>query len=130
MIAGDIDKRATFNLAGGGTINQDVAGLTIGGLAFATGTYTITGNGLTLDVSSGQPLVSVETGRAATIASALSGTDGLTKTGAGTLTLSAANNYIGTTTVASGTLVIGASGTLGTGNSWSPPVRCATCATP
>ena len=35
LIAGDIDKSATFNLAGGGTINQDMAGLTIGGLVFA-----------------------------------------------------------------------------------------------
>ena len=58
----------------------------------------------------------METARAATIAAALSGTDGLTKTGAGTLTLSAANNYIGTTTVSSGTLVVGASGTLGAGD--------------
>ncbi len=116
LIAGDIDKSATFNLPGGGTINQDSADLTIGGLVFATGNYTITGNSLTLDVSSGQPLVSVETARAATIAAALSGTDGLAKTGAGTLTLSAANNYIGTTTVSSGTLIVGASGTLGAGD--------------
>ena len=92
--------------------------LTIGGLAFATGSYTITGNGLTLDVSSGKPLVSVGDGCTAIIASALSGADGLAKSGAGRLTLSAANDYTGDTTINAGTLQIGnggASGTLGSG---------------
>ena len=37
---------------------------------------------------------------------------GLTKNGAGTLTLNAANTYTGATTVANGTLVIGAAGSL------------------
>ena len=43
-------------------------------------------------------------GYAVTLSGILSGTGGLTKTGAGTLTLSAANNYNGTTTVMGGTL--------------------------
>ena len=48
-----------------------------------------------------------------TFATGLTGTGGLTKNGAGTLTLDVANSFTGPTTVNSGTLVIGASGSIG-----------------
>ncbi|MCU0747973.1 MAG: autotransporter-associated beta strand repeat-containing protein [Akkermansiaceae bacterium] len=47
-------------------------------------------------------------GNDATIPVAISGVGGITKAGAGTLTLSAANTYAGNTTVTGGTLVLGA----------------------
>ncbi|THF56505.1 autotransporter domain-containing protein [Pseudothauera rhizosphaerae] len=45
----------------------------------------------------------------ATIAAPITGGSGLTKSGAGTLTLSGSNDYSGATTVASGTLMVGGS---------------------
>jgi len=54
-----------------------------------------------------------------TVTTAANTSGGLTKQGAGTLTLTAANTYTGTTTISAGTLQIGAagtSGTLGTGD--------------
>jgi autotransporter-associated beta strand protein len=61
--------------------------------------YTLTGGSLT---SSG---VEVAATKNATINSVMQGGGGLTKTGAGTLTLGAANTYTGGTTVSAGTLV-------------------------
>jgi autotransporter-associated beta strand protein len=50
---------------------------------------------------------------AATYAGVISGTGGLTKQGAGTLSLTGNNTYLGQTTVSAGTLAIGAGGTTG-----------------
>ena len=72
--------------------------ITAGGLTFAVDGYTVTGNTLTL---SGTTTVSAGT---ATIASLVAGSTGLTKAGAGTLTLTGANNYTGGTTISAGTL--------------------------
>ncbi len=47
-----------------------------------------------------------------TYAGVMSGTGGLTKTGAGTLTLSGTNTYTGLTTITAGTLQLGAAGVL------------------
>ncbi|MCX6875001.1 MAG: autotransporter-associated beta strand repeat-containing protein [Verrucomicrobia bacterium] len=52
-------------------------------------------------------------GKAVTIGVLVAGTAGLTKIGAGTLTLSAANTYSGTTAVRAGTLEVAAGGVIG-----------------
>ena len=68
----------------------------------ATRSVTMTATGI-IDTNS----------QAISIAGNIGGAGGLTKNGAGTLTLSGANGYLGTTTVNAGTLTLSGSGTLG-----------------
>jgi autotransporter-associated beta strand protein len=109
--------------------NTYTAGTTVtGGLInfnsasnFGTGAITLNGGGLqwatgtTTDVSARlAPLGSGggtfdTNGNNVTLASALSGVGGVTKIGAGTLTLSAVDTYSGATTVNTGTLVVNGS---------------------
>ena len=140
-IAVGTDRNATFSQAADVTVNQNISGLTLGALAFSNANTTITGNALTLDVTTGTPVVSVAGSVTATIASALAGTDGLTKSDTGTLVLNAGsgdNNPIsyvqnisgglninaGTVTLASqkirfGSVTIGSGGTLKASASWA-----------
>ena len=99
---------ATFNPASAVSVTQNVSGLTLGGLAFNTANATIAGNPLTLDVASGTPDVNVAAGVEATLTTDLNGTDGLSKTGPGQLTISGAWNYSGPTSISGGTLISGA----------------------
>ena len=99
---------AAFNPATAVTVTQNVPGLTLGGLAFNTANATLAGNPLTLDVASGTPDVNVATGVVATLSTDLNGTDGLSKTGTGQLTISGAWNYSGPTSISGGTLASGA----------------------
>ncbi len=88
------------------------------GLEFVTSGYTLTGGPVTLASFAGAPLsrVLVDDGTAgggtATVASALTGTQGLEKTGPGTLILSGANTYTGETEVTAGTLQLSGGGSL------------------
>lgn len=59
---------------------------------------------LTLAVTNGSPTIAV-TNQSATLAVPLAGTNGLTKTGAGTLTLSANNTYTGNIVISNGALL-------------------------
>jgi len=86
----------TVTLSGTQTANQ---------LGFTVTDYTLTGG--TLDLDGTAPAISVTTGTA-TIASPVSGSAGLVKTGAGTLVLSAANTFTGGTTISAGTLQLNA----------------------
>lgn len=103
------DRSASFPLTAGGTINQNRSGLSIRSLSFTNGNYTISGNALTLDATTGTPGISVGSGVTATISTALNGNDGLTKSGAGNLKLTAYNNYTGGTTVNGGSLEVNGS---------------------
>ena len=105
--------------AASATVTLDGA-RTIGGLKFAdtsnTHDWTVstgTAGPLTLDVTSGSPVINVGN-RTATIGAVITGTDGLTKTGNGTLALSTQATYTGGTTVNGGVLSLtgvgGASG--------------------
>jgi autotransporter-associated beta strand protein len=105
--AGQTSTGALLNVSGnntyGGAITR-AADTTIGS---TTGTLTLsgamTGNFAAIFAGSGN----------ITGSGVISGTAGITKTDAGTLTLSAANTYTGTTTVSEGTLdVSGAAGAL------------------
>jgi autotransporter-associated beta strand protein len=90
------------------TITND-SSRTIGNItaADATHNYTITNNTLTLDVTAGSPTINVTSnGRTLTIISAIAGSDGLQKSGDGTLTLTGTNTYTGGNTIIGGTLSI------------------------
>jgi len=71
--------------------------------------YTIGSSKLTLDVTSGSPALAVPSTRTLTISSVIAGSDGLTKTGAGTLTLSGnPNQFTGNTVISDGKVALGA----------------------
>ena len=74
--------------------------ITANGLTFSTAGYTITGDTLTL----GGTMPTITASQSATIASGLTGSAGLVKAGAATLTLTAASTYTGITSVTGGTL--------------------------
>ena len=107
-----IGQAATIN--GGTAVNITMnANRSVGSLSFSGANHTISsGSGkLALNVISGAPTISVETGRTATIGATVVGIDGLTKNGNGTLTFTAANTYTGATTISGGTLQLGAGST-------------------
>ncbi|NKJ47373.1 hypothetical protein CIC12_11580, partial [Burkholderia sp. SG-MS1] len=101
-------------LVTGGLINFSAAGnfgsgqitLNGGGLQWATGTATDISSRLAALGADGGTLDT--NGNNVTLANAISGTGGLTKAGAGTLTLSGSNTYSGATAVDVGTLQAGA----------------------
>ncbi len=104
-VAEGIDQVATINGVTAVIITMD-ANRSVGTLAFSGADHTIDSGNLALNVTSGSPTVSVETGRIATIGAAIFGIDGLTKTGAGTLTLIGASTYTGATTFTDGVLSV------------------------
>ncbi|WP_210215488.1 autotransporter-associated beta strand repeat-containing protein, partial [Pseudoxanthobacter soli] len=108
-VASNSSKVAAF--AGtAGTVTVDTTNGAVGatGLTFISSGYVVAGDDLTLANGSATPAVNVDgAGTTATISSSISGSDGLEKTGAGTLVLSGANTYTGGTTVTDGTLQLG-----------------------
>jgi autotransporter-associated beta strand protein len=76
----------------------------------------------TVELLGGVPGTAATIGTAALTAAPLT-SGGITKTGAGTLTLGGANTYTGTTTVAAGTLLV--NGSLAGGRAWRPGRRSA-----
>jgi autotransporter-associated beta strand protein len=119
-VAGGTDAIADFstlNLTANAVVNND-ATRTVGTLHFGDTTpshnWTLTNAALTLAVNSGTPTITVDN-QIATVSVGLQGTQGLVKTGAGTLTLDsfqktdAGNIYSGGTYVLAGTLRYGSS---------------------
>ncbi|WP_164738362.1 autotransporter-associated beta strand repeat-containing protein [Aquabacter cavernae] len=106
VIAGQIVKVAG---AAGATVTLDGGILRAGAdqsdflSGFASTDIVLSAGGGSIDTN----------GYAVGVSSILSGAGGLTKAGAGTLTLTGANSYTGGTTVSSGTLQIGSGGTAG-----------------
>ena len=101
----------------GGTLNfaASAVPLAAGSITFNGGTLQYA-SGNTQDVSSsiapiaaGQAAAVDTNGNSVAFGSGLSGTGGLTKLGAGLLTLNGSNSYLGTTRVAGGTLQLGTS---------------------
>jgi autotransporter-associated beta strand protein len=114
------DKTANFtgDLTGDRTVTLG-SNRRIGNIVFTDATssnnLTISGNTLTLDVSSGAPVIDVtQADRTLTINSVVAGTNGLTKQAAGTLTLGGTNTYTGATTITGGTLVLASTGSIAT----------------
>jgi autotransporter-associated beta strand protein len=121
--AGNTADFATASLTGPVTVNLDSPRM-IGSLVFdnPTNTYgwTVSGTSpLTLSSSSavGGPSIAVNKPQVtATLSLPLAGTQGLTATGPGTLTLVGTNSYSGGTNVLNGTVQVASDASLGTGN--------------
>jgi autotransporter-associated beta strand protein len=97
-----ITNSATFGATGVGTVTLSSA-ITNNGITFNTNGYIITGNTLTL----GGTTPTITANSNAAINSVIAGAAGLTKAGAGTLTLGATNTYTGASAVTAGTLAVG-----------------------
>jgi autotransporter-associated beta strand protein len=105
------DLTAVFAGPSGGLVA--VAGTqAVAGLQFATDGYTLSGTGQ-LEAGSGGMELRIDNGLAATIATQISGTGAVTKTGAGTIVLSGTNSYTGGTQLNAGTLSISDNQNLG-----------------
>ena len=98
------------NPAGTVTVSGSIA--SVRSLTFNATGYTLTGGSINLTGSGGS--IDVVSGNA-TINSVLSGFDGLTKTGAGLLTLGGANVYTNGTTITAGSLSVGNAACFGSG---------------
>jgi len=92
----------------GGVVTITAGGITANDITFQVGDYTIAGAPLTLDGTT--PTITANAN--ATISSAIAGSAGLSKTGAGNLTLGGVNTYTGTTAISAGTLVLGTGASL------------------
>ena len=107
---GTVVTGGTLALTGVGTLGATSGALAVGGGTLDLGGTTQTVGALTLASGTIQNGTLNATGYAVqsgTISAVLGGTGGLTKTGAGIVTLSAANTYTGATDVQAGTLRLG-----------------------
>ncbi|HNI43528.1 MAG TPA: autotransporter-associated beta strand repeat-containing protein, partial [Chitinophagales bacterium] len=103
-VNGQILNTCAVVISGDGSLNLGSQSEQIGSLASASTTATVT-------ATSGTPVLTVGDATSTTFAGVIQnggGTVGLTKIGAGTLTLSGTNTYTGNTTVNAGTLALGA----------------------
>jgi autotransporter-associated beta strand protein len=100
-----------------GTVSVAAGGVTASGMTFNVDGYTVQNNTVTLAGST--PTITVTTAaHTATVSSKISGSNGLTKDGAGKAILTGANDYSGGTILTSGTLLANNSSgsATGTGN--------------
>lgn len=93
---------ATF--AGTAGLVTVASGITVNDMVFQTSGYQLGGTSLALTGAS--PTITVATGASVSLAPILTGTQGLAKSGNGTLTLSAAHTFSGPLTINAGSLVI------------------------
>ncbi len=108
---------ATFGGTAPLTLTINAGGITAGNLAFISGDYTLGGSG-TLTLNTGA--IQVDSGLTTVMNQTLAGAAGLTKTGAGTLSLvNNTKNYTGTTVINDGAIQILAAtgGSLGSSSS-------------
>jgi fibronectin-binding autotransporter adhesin len=137
--ANSVAGSATLNITGGtlyigGTVQSDGSGATTAGgmvnRGTGTSTYAINLSGgtvgananwssslnMTLGTTNGDVTFKAadasNAARNITLGGVLSGSGGLTKSGAGTLTLNGASTYTGATVINSGTLALGATGSI------------------
>ncbi|HMX15999.1 MAG TPA: autotransporter-associated beta strand repeat-containing protein, partial [Rhodocyclaceae bacterium] len=137
-----ISSAARFAKAGAGTMTLSQANTHTGGTAVNAGTLVVSGGtalpdangtvtvaaGATLDLANSEAIGALSgagnvtlnantlttggSGTSTTFSGAISGTGGMTKTGAGNFTVSGANAYTGATSVLAGTLTLGANNVL------------------
>jgi autotransporter-associated beta strand protein len=97
------NANALFN-GTGETVNLGVPNINAGGLTFATGGYTIAPDTDTLTLTGASPTINAEAD--AVISAVIAGSDGLVKTGAGTLTLTGINTFTGILAIRNGTISV------------------------
>lgn len=108
---GTLPQGTTGTLSFGGTAGTVTVSGSVSaaaGMGFSTGGYTITG-GTSISLSgpnAAANTITTDANVGATIDSALAGSAGMTKAGAGSLTLGGVNTYSGGTSVNAGTLVV------------------------
>jgi autotransporter-associated beta strand protein len=107
---------AIFGGTGGTVTINTGTGITANKLTFNVDGYTVNSNVAAdlLTLAGTTPTITVTTaGHTAIIDAIIAGSAGLTKGGAGTLTLNAANTYTGITTISAGTVRLGNAAALG-----------------
>jgi autotransporter-associated beta strand protein len=135
-LTGDNTSTGTYTVSAGtlvlndadgdtGTVLSDSASVTVDGgdlsLLDTSGetvaTFTVTqGNVTGTFLTASSYVFNPDTGETATVGSVISGSSGLTMSGAGTLVLTAANTFTGNITISAGTLKIDGTGTLEEGD--------------
>lgn len=105
---GTLDKAIFGGTAGTVTLGTPI---TANGLTFETSGYVLNSGTLTLGGTT--PTITTNTSATATINSILAGTAGLTKAGAGTLSLNGVNTFTGNVILAAGTLSVNSDAALG-----------------
>ncbi|MEX1049752.1 MAG: autotransporter-associated beta strand repeat-containing protein [Akkermansiaceae bacterium] len=126
--SGTTSDFSTLDLPADTTVNLEFP-VTVGNLVFADSetsttpaSWTLANNSTpanTLTLAGTTPTVTVDTlaaGKSVIISTAIAGSNGMIKSGAGTLTLSAVNTFTGGTTINAGTLVVGIDNIFGSGN--------------
>lgn len=109
----DAAQPANFGGTSAGTVTVSGTVAPQEGINFNTTGYTVTEGTINLAGSaSANNTISTGSGVTATINSELTGTTGMTKSGAGNLTLGGTNSYSGGTTISAGTLALVGSGSL------------------
>jgi autotransporter-associated beta strand protein len=108
--------QGTYNLNGGTlaagyldrvyTTNASTLNLNGGTLQATASGATWLGTGITVNVQSGGAIIDTQADNVTVLTALLNGGGGLTKNGAGTLTLSGLNTYAGDTTVSAGELLL------------------------
>lgn len=104
-------SQGALNVGSDGALGAAAGGLTLNGGTLQFGASFTTARGITLNAVTGNTIDrgDFET----TIAGAISGPGGFSKTGLGTLILTGSNTYSGTTTISAGVLQLGNGGTSG-----------------
>ncbi|MHA3774911.1 beta strand repeat-containing protein [Verrucomicrobiota bacterium sgz303538] len=117
-ITSDIAGSGTLTQVGDGTVSLTGANSYTGLTTISAGTLQVGNGGTTGSLGNGAVVnnstLSFNRSNNVTATNAISGTGGLTKSGAGTLTLGSANTYTGLTTITGGAILVTAgSGVLG-----------------
>jgi fibronectin-binding autotransporter adhesin len=121
----DKEVRVTLGMTGTGGLTKTGSGTLLlsaansysAGTTISAGTLELGDGGSVVGNITNNATLSVNRTDSSTLLNAISGTGGLSKSGAGTATLTAANSYQGATTISAGVLRIGNSGALGSTNS-------------